>query len=107
MSGRPKKEMEYLDSNNKLKLISNLYKITSSTLNLNQLLYLIMDMTLTNLNAEVGNIILKDEEEKLYSKVVLGLSLNIIRNSELAITHTCLLNNLPRQSWHSALFYPP
>ncbi|MBU1078639.1 MAG: GAF domain-containing protein [Spirochaetes bacterium] len=90
MSDIPKKEMEYLDSNNKLKLISNLYKVTSSTLNLNQLLYLIMDMTLTNLNAEVGNIILKDNEEKLYSKVVLGLSLNII--NELEYNNKKLIN---------------
>ncbi len=62
----------------KLALLNNLYKITSSTLDLNQLLYLIMDITLNNLNADVGNIILRDNQHSLYSKVVLGLSLNII-----------------------------
>ncbi len=71
--------IEILDTKNKYDLICNLYKISSSTLNLNQLLYRIMDLTLNNLNAEVGNIILKDEQKKLYSKVVLGLPLNIIK----------------------------
>ena len=65
-------------NNKKFDLISNLYKITSSTLNLNQLLNLIMDMTLNILNADVGNILLRDQTGNIHSNVVFGLSPDIM-----------------------------
>ncbi len=63
---------------NKFTLLSNLYKITTSTLDLSQLLNLIMHMTMNNLHADVGNIILRDSQDRLSSNVVFGLSPDII-----------------------------
>lgn len=76
----------------KFNLVYNLYNITSSTLNLNQLLPLIMEMTINNLKADVGNIILIDRENNPYSKVVLGLSLEII--NQLEYKNTKLIDHI-------------
>lgn len=62
-----------------IELIYNLYEITSSTLNLSQLLNLTMEMTLNYFNAEVGSILLLDEQNNQFSpQVTFGLSLKIL-----------------------------
>lgn len=64
-----------------LELINNLFQISSSTLNLKQLLNLIMDITLNYLKAEVGNIVLMNKKTGLfYSDVNFGMSLEVIKN---------------------------
>ena len=81
MTGEKIKQIEGPNTN-KFNLIRNLYKITSSTLNLNQLLNLIMEMTLNILHADVGSIILRNQAGEIYSNVVFGLSSDIINKLE-------------------------
>jgi len=62
-----------------LQTLYDLYKITSSTLNLNELLNLIMELTLNAVEAEVGLILLYGKgTEKNYPKVTWGLTKEII-----------------------------
>lgn len=69
-----------MDNKKILELINHLFKITSSTLNLHQLLNLIMEITLNFLKAEVGNIVLFNRKDgSLSSTVTFGLSLEILK----------------------------
>ncbi len=64
-----------------LQTLYGLYQITSSTLNLNELLNLIMEMTLNTIGAEVGLIMLKQKEgEGEYAKVTFGLTKEIVND---------------------------
>ncbi|HEC91818.1 MAG TPA: GAF domain-containing protein, partial [Candidatus Atribacteria bacterium] len=73
---------QFLDITKRLKELQtlyNLYRITSSTLNLNELLNLIMELTLNAVEAEVGLILLYNRQTgENYPKVTWGLTKDII-----------------------------
>ncbi len=70
------KEIRKLTS--ELELFKNIVKAIYSTLNINQLLNLILDLMITSVSAEVGTIILKDKDT-LVPRASLGLNERILK----------------------------